>query len=139
MQGNESTLLNMSTIWSSLETMQERWHKTSGFFRNRIKSTVCTEKALSFYMRTRYIYYYMYTCMHVYCVSRGVKRLDIVKENLLLLFAVWSLKYQRWFGKWSQIHSLDVTKYKLNILFVDRLNVMVFLKNSFFSNMYKFF
>ena len=56
MQGNESTLLNMSTIWSSLETMQELWHKTSGYFRNRIKSTVSTEKALSFYMRTRYIY-----------------------------------------------------------------------------------
>ena len=32
MQGNELTVLYMSTSWSSLETMQERWHKTSGSF-----------------------------------------------------------------------------------------------------------
>ena len=32
MQGNELTVLYMSTSWSSLETMQELWQKTSGAF-----------------------------------------------------------------------------------------------------------
>ena len=32
MQGNESTVLGMSTIWSHLETMQDLLHKTSGCF-----------------------------------------------------------------------------------------------------------
>ena len=32
MQGKESTVLYMSTSLSSLETMQELWHKTSGSF-----------------------------------------------------------------------------------------------------------
>ena len=33
--------------------------------------------------------------------------------------------------------TMDDTKLKFNTLFVDRLNVQVFCKNSFFSNMYK--
>ena len=45
-------------------------------------------------------------------VPRGVKRPDIVKE--FLMFALWSLKSMM-FGKWSEIYSLDVTKFKLNI------------------------
>ena len=75
------------------------------------------------------LYIYLFTCMHVYCVPRGVKRPDIVKE--ILMFALWSLE-SKMFGKWSQIYTLDVTKFKFNILFVDRLNVQVFCKNSFF-------
>ena len=44
-------------------------------------------------------------------VPRGVKRPDIVKEILML--ASWSLE-PKMFGKWSEIYSLDVTKFKLN-------------------------
>ena len=51
--------------------------------------------------------------MHVHCVSHGVKRPDIVKEN-----------------GWSQVYTLDVTK--LKFLNVDRLNGQVFYKNTFF-------
>ena len=47
--------------------------------------------------------------MHVYCVRRGVKRPDIVKETLM--FALWSLEPEI-FGKWNQINTLDVTKFK---------------------------
>ena len=43
--------------------------------------------------------------MHVYRVSRGVKRPDIVKENLM--FALWSLE-SKMFRKWSQIYTLDL-------------------------------
>ena len=67
--------------------------------------------------------------MHVYCVPRGVRRPDIAKE--ILLFALWSLD-SALVGKWSQIYTLDVTTFKFNILFVDRLEVQVFCKNSFF-------
>ena len=45
--------------------------------------------------------------MHAYCVPRGVKRPDTVKE--ILMFALWSLE-SKMFGKWSQIYTLDVTK-----------------------------
>ena len=68
-------------------------------------------------------------CMHVYCVPRGVKRQDIVKE--ILMFALCSLE-SKMFGKWCRIYKLDVTKFTFNILFVDRLNVHVFCKNSLF-------
>ena len=67
--------------------------------------------------------------MHVYCMPRGVKRPDIVKE--ILMFALWSLE-SKMFGKWSQIYTLDVTKFKFNILFVDRLNIQVFIRTAFF-------
>ena len=70
--------------------------------------------------------------MHVCCVSRGVKRPDIVKEILPC-------------GHWNQRcleneanNTLDVTKFKFNNLFVDRFNVQMFCKNNLFSNMYKF-
>ena len=66
--------------------------------------------------------------MRVYCVSRGIKRPDIVKE--ILVFALWSLE-SKMFGKWSQFYTLDVTKFKFNILFVDRLNKQVFCKSIF--------
>ena len=36
------------------------------------------------------LYIYLFTCMHVYCVPRGVKRQDIVKE--ILMFALCSLE-----------------------------------------------
>ena len=65
----------------------------------------------------------------------GVKRPDIVKE--ILMFAFWSLE-SKMFGKWSQINTVDVTKFKFNNLFVDRFNVQMFCKNNLFSNMYKF-
>ena len=78
-------------------------------------------KALSFYMST------LYKCMHVYCMASGVKMPNIVKE--MLMFALWSLE-SKIFGKLS--HTLDVIKFKFNILFVDRLNVHVFCKNSLF-------
>ena len=66
--------------------------------------------------------------MLTYRVPRGVKRPDIVKE--FLMFALWSLE-SKMFGKWSEIYSLDVKKFKLNNFF-DRLNVQVFCKNRFF-------
>ena len=54
--------------------------------------------------------------------------LDIVKE--ILIFDLWSLE-SKMFEKWSQIYTLDVTKFKFNILFVDRLKVQVVCKNIF--------
>ena len=56
--------------------------------------------------------------MHAYSVPSGIKRPDIVKE--ILMFALWSLE-SKMFGKMSQIYTLDITNFKFNILFVDRL------------------
>ena len=73
--------------------------------------------------------------MHAYCVPCGVKRPDIVKENLM--FSLRSLESEI-FEKWSQIYTLDVTKFIcIHHIFVDRLNVQVFCKNSIYSKMYK--
>ena len=80
------------------------------------------------------ILYIYFTCMDVYCVPRGVKRHDIVKE--ILMFALWSLESEI-FGKWSQIYTLDVTKFKFNVLIVDRLYVQVFCKKQSFSQIYQ--
>ena len=74
--------------------------------------------------------------MHVNCVPCGVKKPDIVKEILML--ALWSLESEI-FEKWSQIYTLDFTKFiYIHHIFVDRLNVhvQVFCKNSLFSKMY---
>ena len=94
-----------------------------------IKSTVSTDKALSFYMRNIYIFTYMRACMYIACLVVLKGQICERKFAIVVCRVVIS---QRWFVKWIQIHSLDVTKYKLNILFVDRLNVKVFRKNSFF-------
>ena len=45
-------------------------------------------KALSLYMST--LYNYEFTCMHVYCVLRGVKRPDIVKEMFMFALFHWN-------------------------------------------------
>ena len=60
-------------------------------------------------------------------MPRGVKRPDIVKKNIDVCFVVIGIK-----DVWSQIDTLDVTKFIFDILYVDRLNVQVFCKNSFF-------
>ena len=69
--------------------------------------------------------------MHAYCVPHGVKRSDIVKE--ILMSALWSSE-SKMFGKWNQIYTLNVTKFKFNILFVYRFrpNEQVFCTNIFF-------
>ena len=66
--------------------------------------------------------------MHIYCVPRSLIRPNVVKE--ILMFA-WSLE-SNMSGKWSQIYTFDVTKFKFNNFYADRLNVQVFCKNSFF-------
>ena len=59
--------------------------------------------------------------MHVYCVHRGVKRHDIVKENLT--FALQSLESEIYFENGAKF-----PKFKFNVLFVDRLKVQFFVK-----------
>ena len=60
----------------------------------------------------------------------GVKRSDIVKKKIVCLVVI--VQKSDVFGKWSKIYTLDVTKFKFNILSVDRHNVQVFCKNSLF-------
>ena len=57
------------------------------------------------------------------CVPQGVKRPAIVKE--ILMFALWSFE-SKMFEKWSEIYTLDVTKFEQYFFVVDRLNVKVF-------------
>ena len=87
-------------------------------------------KVLSVLKSTKLLHEHtIYMCMHAYCVPRGVNMPDIVKE--MLMFALWLLE-SKMFWKWIQIYTLDVTQFKFNILFVDRLNVQVFCNNSLF-------
>ena len=51
----------------------------------------------------------LYMCTHAYCMPRGVKMPDIVKE--MLMFALWLLE-SKMFGKWSQIYTLGVINLK---------------------------
>ena len=77
------------------------------------------------------LYIYSFKCMHVYCVPRNVKRPDIVKEALMFVYALWSLESEI-LEKWN-LYTLDVTKFKVNILFVDMFNAQVFCKKQPFS------
>ena len=47
------------------------------------------------------------------------------------MFAFWSLESQI-FEIWNKIYTLDVTKFQFNILFVDIINVQVFVKKTIF-------
>ena len=68
--------------------------------------------------------------MHVYCVPRGVKRKNVVKEALN---DVCRLVIRITMEIWNKIYTLDVTKFQFNILFVDIINVQVFVKKQSFS------
>ena len=48
-----------------------------------------------------------------------------------MMFAFWSLESQI-FEIWNKIYTLDVTKFQFNILFVDIINVQVFVKKTIF-------
>ena len=98
----------------------------------KIKSNDSTQKHQA---STRATYLYILIYVHAYILRGSWCKKPRYCEEILLV-ALWSLE-SKMFGKWSQIYTLDVTKFKFIILFVDSLNVQVFCKNSLFCKMYK--
>ena len=83
-------------------------------------------------MSTLHVYIYVHACIlrASWCKKpRYCERNFDVFLVVIGINDVWKME--------SNLHMV-VTKFKFNILFVNRLNVQVFCKNSMFSNMYKF-
>ena len=73
------------------------------------------------------LYIYLFTCMHVYCMPRGVKRSDIVKEILMFVCGHWNKD----FGEWSQLYTLDVTNLNSIFFLWNYLTYKCFVRTAF--------